>query len=122
MGTPGEEMRRVYNAVLEAEEAAVAAVRPGVTGGELDALARGILERHGLGEAFALHAAHAGASVVVNDVDGPLAEATAATIRAHGGRAVPSAGSVADAEQANGIVERIPKIPRTPLSPLISPG
>ncbi|WP_433868757.1 SDR family NAD(P)-dependent oxidoreductase [Saccharopolyspora sp. CA-218241] len=59
----------------------------------------------GLGEAFALHAAHAGASVVVNDVDGPLAEATAATIRAHGGRAVPSAGSVADAEQANGIVE-----------------
>lgn len=68
VGTPSEEMRRVYNAVLEAEEAAVAAVRPGVTGGELDALARGILERHGLGEAFAHSLGH---GVGLNVHEGP---------------------------------------------------
>lgn len=68
VGTPSEELRRVYNAVLEAEEAAVAAVRPGVTGGDLDALARGILERHGLGEAFAHSLGH---GVGLNIHEGP---------------------------------------------------
>ncbi len=58
VGTPSEELRRVYNAVLEAEEAAVAAVRPGVKGGDLDALAREILNRHHLGEAFAHSLGH----------------------------------------------------------------
>src|SRR5437764_9571077 len=58
----------------------------------------------GLGEAFAVHAAQAGAAVVVNDVDGELAERTAANIRAHGGRAVANDLSVADAEQAHAIV------------------
>ncbi len=58
VGTPSEELRRVYNAVLEAEEAAVAAVRPGARGGDLDAVARGILEGRGLGEAFAHSLGH----------------------------------------------------------------
>lgn len=68
VGTPSAELRRVYNAVLEAEEAAVAAVRPGVRGGELDALARGILERHGLAEAFAHSLGH---GVGLNIHEGP---------------------------------------------------
>jgi len=59
----------------------------------------------GLGQAFALHAAQAGASVVVNDVDGDLAEVTAENIRAQGGRAVASSHSVADADQARDIVD-----------------
>ena len=60
----------------------------------------------GLGEAYALHAAQAGACVVVNDVDGDLAEAVAARIVGQGGRAVASAQSVRDPDQASGLVER----------------
>ncbi|MGQ0718737.1 MAG: SDR family NAD(P)-dependent oxidoreductase [Pseudonocardiales bacterium] len=60
----------------------------------------------GLGEAYALHAARAGACVVVNDVDGDLAEAVAARIVGQGGRAVASAQSVRDPDQASGVVER----------------
>lgn len=59
----------------------------------------------GLGEAFAVHAAQAGAAVVVNDIDVGRAEATAANIRAHGGLAVASGHSVADPEQARAIIE-----------------
>ncbi len=58
VGTPTSEMQRVYGVVLEAEEAAIAAVKPGVRCADLDALARGILERHGLGEAFAHSLGH----------------------------------------------------------------
>ncbi|GAA5512219.1 aminopeptidase YpdF [Deinococcus carri] len=68
VGTPSGEMRRVYNAVLEAEEAAVAAIRPGAKAGELDALARGILERHGLAEYFAHSLGH---GVGLNIHEGP---------------------------------------------------
>lgn len=58
----------------------------------------------GLGEAFAVHAARAGAAVVVNDVDADLAEATAANIRHHGGRAVASGHDVRDPEHAEDLV------------------
>ena len=57
-----------------------------------------------LGEAFAVHAAHAGASVVVNDVDAECARRVVDTIREHGGRAVASGASVAVAEQAEELV------------------
>jgi NAD(P)-dependent dehydrogenase (short-subunit alcohol dehydrogenase family) len=60
----------------------------------------------GLGEAFAVHAAQAGASVVVNDVDADLAERTAANIRAHGHRAVASGHSVTDPGQAQAIIDQ----------------
>lgn len=58
----------------------------------------------GLGEAFAVHAAHAGAGVVVNDVDVEFAERVAENVRAHGGRAVTSGHSVADPEQAEKLI------------------
>lgn len=60
----------------------------------------------GLGAAFAVHAARAGAGVVVNDIDGEPAEAVAAQIIEQGGRAVASVASVADPDQAGGIVQR----------------
>jgi NAD(P)-dependent dehydrogenase (short-subunit alcohol dehydrogenase family) len=60
----------------------------------------------GLGEAYALHAAQSGAGVVVNDVDGELAEAVVGRIVRHGGKAVVSAQSVRDPRQASEIVER----------------
>jgi len=68
VGRPTDELRRVYNAVLEAEEAAVAAVKPGVRAEDLDTLARGILERHGLLEAFAHSLGH---GVGLNIHEGP---------------------------------------------------
>jgi Xaa-Pro aminopeptidase len=44
--------RRIFAAVAEAHAAALAAVRPGVLTSEIDAAARAVLGRHGLGEAF----------------------------------------------------------------------
>ncbi len=60
----------------------------------------------GLGRAYALHAAKAGAAVVVNDVDGALAQEVAGCIQESGGRAVASTQSVADPEQASAVIER----------------
>lgn len=60
----------------------------------------------GLGEAYAVHAARAGACVVVNDVQGDLAEAVARRIIGEGGRAIASSQSVRDPDQASAIVER----------------
>jgi Xaa-Pro aminopeptidase len=45
-------LQRVYAAVGEAQQAAIRAVRPGVASSAIDAAARAVLERHGLGEAF----------------------------------------------------------------------
>jgi len=59
----------------------------------------------GLGEAFAVHVAQAGGSVVVNDIDADLAERTAKNIRAYGGRAVASGHNVADPAQAQAIID-----------------
>ena len=59
----------------------------------------------GLGRAYAIDLASAGARVVVNDVDGESAEAVAAEIAQLGGVAVPAPGSVADPDVAQRIVE-----------------
>lgn len=59
----------------------------------------------GLGRAFARHAATAGAAVVVNDVDGDLAEETVRLITAEGAAAVASAHSVADADEAQALID-----------------
>lgn len=48
---PGQ-FRRLFEAVREARAAAIAAVKPGVAGADIDREARQVLERHGLGEAF----------------------------------------------------------------------
>ena len=58
IGSVGDEERRMYAAVLEAQVAAVAAVRPGRTGIELDSVARDILTSHGLGERFSHSLGH----------------------------------------------------------------
>lgn len=69
IGTPSAEMRRVYDAVLEAEEAAVKAVKPGVRAADLDRLARDILTKHGLGDAFAHSLGH-GVGLEVHEAPG----------------------------------------------------
>jgi Xaa-Pro aminopeptidase len=52
VGAPSVEARRVYDAVREAQQAAIAAVKPGAAATTVDAAARNVLEHHGLGEAF----------------------------------------------------------------------
>ena len=52
LGPVSDAQARLYTAVLEAQAAAIGAVRPGVTASSIDAAARSVLARHGLGEAF----------------------------------------------------------------------
>ncbi len=52
IGQPTAEMEKVYYTVLEAQETAIAATKAGLTGRELDAVARGVIEKAGYGEYF----------------------------------------------------------------------
>ena len=52
LGDPGDEARAAYEAVREAQAAAIEAARAGMTGAELDAVARGVVAAHGLGAHF----------------------------------------------------------------------
>lgn len=60
----------------------------------------------GLGRAYARALAAAGAAVVVNDLDGDVAEETVAAINDAGGRAVAEVGAVGTAELADALVAR----------------
>ena len=57
-GTPGARVKRVYRAVLEAQLAAIDAVRPGVTTAHVDRRARGVLKGYGLERAFVHSTGH----------------------------------------------------------------
>lgn len=52
VGQAGKKAREVYNIVREAQQAALAAVKPGKTGKEVDAVARDIITAAGFGEQF----------------------------------------------------------------------
>ncbi len=52
VGKPTPRVKRTYRAVLEAQMAAIAAVRPGVGTAAVDRAARRVLKRHGLDKAF----------------------------------------------------------------------
>lgn len=52
VGQPTEEMVKVYDLVLKAQLAGIAASRAGVTGREIDAAARKVIEEGGYGEYF----------------------------------------------------------------------
>ncbi len=52
VGPISDELRRLYDAVLEAQRIGVAAVAPGRSGREVDAAARDALGKHGLAAAF----------------------------------------------------------------------
>lgn len=57
-GGLNEEQTRIYETVLKAEEAAVAAAKPGVKAKELDLIARRIIEDAGYGEYFTHRLGH----------------------------------------------------------------
>lgn len=52
LGEPDEKQRALYDTVLAANRAGIAAVRPGLTGKEVDAAARKLIEDAGYGEYF----------------------------------------------------------------------
>ena len=52
MGRISPKLRRVYGVVLEAQAQAIAAVRPGVTGHDVDAVAREFIAKAGFGRCF----------------------------------------------------------------------
>jgi Xaa-Pro aminopeptidase len=58
VGHPSGEARRVYQAVLEAQQAAVEAVRPGRSVGKVDRVARKLLHAGGLGRYFTHSTGH----------------------------------------------------------------
>jgi Xaa-Pro aminopeptidase len=78
LGQPDGEQQRVYDAVLEAQNAAIAAVKPGTRAGDIDAAARQTLGRHKLAEAFGHSTGH-GLGVEIHESPriGPRREATA---------------------------------------------
>jgi Xaa-Pro aminopeptidase len=55
---PGRRIRSLYKAVLEAQQRAVETVRQGAWCGDVDAAARGILERRGLAKFFTHSTGH----------------------------------------------------------------
>jgi Xaa-Pro aminopeptidase len=58
VGRPSGEARRLYEAVLEAQQAAIAAVGPGVTSAEVDGAARRLLRQRKLGRFFTHSTGH----------------------------------------------------------------
>jgi Xaa-Pro aminopeptidase len=58
LGKPRAKERNAYQAVLEAQEAGVAAVSAGASCGEVDEAARSVLRREGLAEAFTHSTGH----------------------------------------------------------------
>jgi len=52
LGTPDDTFNKIYDTVLGAQAAAMAIIKPEMTGGEADQLARIVIEQAGYGEAF----------------------------------------------------------------------
>ena len=52
VGTPSDELIKIYNIVKKAQEKALMNIRPGMTGMEIDALARDYIKEQGYGEYF----------------------------------------------------------------------
>ncbi len=58
VGQPSKQARQFYATVLEAQQAAIAAVRPGVTAAEVDEAARSVLRKNKLAQYFTHSTGH----------------------------------------------------------------
>lgn len=65
-GRPSRRIRDLYGAVLEAQLAAIDAVRPGIAAGKIDAAARAVLKKHGLDREF-LHSTGHGLGLEIHE-------------------------------------------------------
>lgn len=86
LGEPGEEARRIYDLVLQANTAARAALHPGTSGEAIDQAARQVIVAGGYGEQFVHRTGH-GLGMDVHELPNivagsqhPLAEGTTFTI------------------------------------------
>jgi Xaa-Pro aminopeptidase len=52
VGKPSDKHREIYEIVLEAQLAALAGIKPGISGREADALARDVITKYGYGDLF----------------------------------------------------------------------
>lgn len=52
VGDPGEELKKIYSIVKEANRRVAETAKAGITGAELDAIARDYITEHGYGDAF----------------------------------------------------------------------
>lgn len=66
LGRAGRRAKALYRAVLDAQLAAIDAVRPGVEAGKVDRAARAVLRRHGLDKAF-LHSTGHGLGLEIHE-------------------------------------------------------
>jgi Xaa-Pro aminopeptidase len=81
LGKASRDERDVYDSVLEAQEAAVAAVAPGVTAGEVDEAARSVLRRVKLDKYFSHSTGH-GVGLEIHE--GPRLAAKQTQVLQHG--------------------------------------
>lgn len=58
IGDPGQKMKDIYQLVLDAQLMVNEAAKPGITGVELDAIARNYFAKHGVAEAFGHSTGH----------------------------------------------------------------
>lgn len=58
IGDPGEKLKEIYQIVLDAQLAVIDAAKPGMTGVQLDEVARDYISKHGYGEAFGHSTGH----------------------------------------------------------------
>ena len=58
IGDPGEQLRNIYAVVLEAQQEVLSKARAGVTGAQLDSIARSIITEAGYGDAFGHSTGH----------------------------------------------------------------
>jgi Xaa-Pro aminopeptidase len=80
-GVFSAEQRDIYEIVLEAELAGIAAARPGATYTDIDRAARDVIERAGYGDAF-IHGTSHPVGIEVHDItpDGPLKAGMVVTV------------------------------------------
>ena len=86
VGRAGDEQREIYEVVRSANERAVAAIRPGMTGRDADGVARGYIQDRGFGDLFGHSLGH-GIGLEVHEAprlartaDGPLLEGAVVTV------------------------------------------
>ena len=94
VGEPAAPARRLHAAVLAAQQAAIAALRPGVRASAVDAAARGVLRERGLADAFRHGTGH-GLGLEVHEAP---RIASAARLQAPGADVALAAGMVVTIE------------------------
>jgi Xaa-Pro aminopeptidase len=97
-GAPRPELRKVHDVVRQAQEAGIDAVREGVTGGEVDAAARSVIEGAGYGSRFAHGLGH-GVGLEIHEGPGLRREGTdvlpaGAVVTVEPGVYIPAMGGV----------------------------